>query len=454
MLAALILDALRNTVPLRARNLVARIREQFDKDDVTLHEVNSVLYRELSGSVIQNGSHEWAIKPFSAAPARPLVVTLGENDQRAAHLRAIQRLRSGLPPDELIEELTIGDHRDAMHAIIVAQQCRWLLVVGDYGHGKSHALSIFDSVAQHRSYATCHLAADAAASALNHPQRFLPVLLGTLEFPGRGIRGYQDLLYDILDDQAVIDNIRSCVTQRLSETTLLRRDLDNRLSALQCTDHTDFAEYLIHKQAVTSLLIGDSISTRFADPSARSQAYELLGIAQDIVVANGGRGLAFIIDEAESIYTKLPRSLSRYGAFRALSSLCMSDHFVHCCAAIGVTPDAYRELRQIDIAAARYGCLPTEPLEAWARAIHEERVPLIMCAPFSIQDKIEILSRVEGLYRRAYPAFSWSDHLLTEWRAFQQATAIAPVPIRIAVRRAVDYLDIQRCSPCTTPSGE
>jgi hypothetical protein len=447
-IAARILDVLQRGIPLRARQITARIREHNPREDVTLQNVNSVLYRELSNTVAQNGSYEWAIRPLNQPALPHLLRTTEELDDRAACLRAVQRVRAGLPPQERIAELTVADHRDIMQTVLCAMEPsgRWLIVGGEYGCGKSHTLTLFANEAQRQGYATCHLSADAAGSALNHPQRFLPLLLGTLELPGRTARGYQDFLYDILDDERAVTAIRTFVAQRLADTTQLRRALDDRLGSLQNAKDTDPADLLVRKQGAISLLSGDSIATRLADPSARSQAYELLGIAQDTIIACGARGLALIIDEGESIYTKLARSTSRYGAFRVLAALSMSTHLSYCRLAIAVTPDALHELRRIDVTAAQYGCVPTEPLEAWAHAIRDDRVPIITCRPLTEKDKTVLLSKVAVLYARAYPALLWTDSLTTEWQAFQHTTASSQLTVRIAVRRVVDYLDTRRCS--------
>lgn len=442
-IAKLVIDLLRRAMPLRARHIAARIRDE--APDVTVHDVNSVLYHELADSVVQNGSYEWAVKQSSGTTLQHLIKTTEELDQRASYLRAVQRLRAGLPPQEHIGELTVGNHQCTIADLLTSKpgSRRWMLVAGDYGHGKSHTLTLLEHEARRRGYATCHLSADAAASALNHPQRFLPLLLSTLDVPCRAIQGYQDFLHELLDDQQAADAIASSVAHRLADTTSLRRDLDLGFQALRRATADD---RLVRKQAVISLLTGDSIRARLADPAVRSQAYELLGIAQDTVKVVGAKGIALIVDEAESIYTKLPRSLSRYGAFKVLSALANCSHLSDCRLAIAVTPDALAHLQTIDITAATYGCLPTEPVAAWARDLRDQRVPIIHCQPLSTNDKMILLTNVASLYAAAYPSVRLQDEPGTAWRNFRTATATASLPVRIAIRRAVDYLDIQRCA--------
>jgi hypothetical protein len=113
--------------------------------------------------------------------------------------------------------------------------------------------------------------------------------------------------------------------------------------------------------------------------------------------------------------------------------------------AIAVTPDALQQLRTIDITAATYGCLPTEPVAAWARDLYEQRVPIIDCQPLSTNDKLGLLTNVATLYTTAYPKVRLQDAPGTAWHTLRATTATARLPVRIAIRRAVDYLDIQRC---------
>jgi hypothetical protein len=195
------------------------------------------------------------------------------------------------------------------------------------------------------------------------------------------------------------------------------------------------------------LLSGDTLAARGADPSARNQAYQLLGVAQDILVASGLRGLALVIDEVESVYTKLPGYLSRLGAFRVLSSICVSSHLAHCSAAIAITPDAWRELKSFDVRAALYrSLLATEPLELWAEGINRRLIPILNCEPLTREQKTQLLSKVALIYVKAYPTFAWDGVLKSEWHHFAASTAQAQIPVRIAVRRAVDFLDLKRCT--------
>src|SRR5687768_4414141 len=75
---------------------------------------------------------------------------------------------------------------------------RWIMVRGQYGTGKTYFLQVFRSLALSRNYASCYLCADNGSSALNHPLRFLPNVLTTMEVPQRLVIGYANLLRELL----------------------------------------------------------------------------------------------------------------------------------------------------------------------------------------------------------------------------------------------------------------
>ena len=115
-IARLIVTLLQRAIPLRARHIAAKIRDE--APDVTIHEVNSILYRELAGKVVQNGSYEWTIKHTGVTTLPHLTKSPEELDNRASYLRAVQRLRTGLPPQEHIAELTVGNHQATINDIL------------------------------------------------------------------------------------------------------------------------------------------------------------------------------------------------------------------------------------------------------------------------------------------------------------------------------------------------
>lgn len=452
-IADLILGILSKRSRLRARQLAADIRLRPGMEETDVHQVNSVLYRDLSGLVVQNSNYEWTAGQLASSQSDTQLGTVAQakNGDLGSCLRAIQRLRSGLPPIERLPEITVGNHSAAVQPVLRGGQPGrgWLAVVGDYGHGKTHTLALFHDQAHDAGYATCHLSADAAAAALNHPQRFMPLLLSTLGFPGERLYGYQDLLQELLDDEKTRKVLLASATARLPEASQLRRELVRALIELAQTGVSELRERIALKRYAAGLLNGDSLASRLADPSARTQAYQLLGIAHDVVRAQGALGLAIIIDEVESIYTKLPMRLSRLGAFRVLASLCSSPLLSHSAAAIAVTPDGWRQLKGIDVLEASYGSVASEPVQAWHGTITRKEVPVIECRPLSPSGRRELLARIAVLYCRAYPMFNWKAESDRDWNALVESTARSQTSVRFAVRGAVDFLDLRRCNKRT-----
>src|SRR5262245_44802999 len=177
--------------------------------------------------------------------ARPSAYSLS----RAAALRAIHRLRAGLPPADRLESLTVGAAGvlPPLRSLLRPDEAggRCLLVTGDYGHGKTHVLTLFREVAHAGGFASCQLSLDGAATALNHQQRFLPSLLATLSVPGRPALGYEDLLHDVLSDGGCARRVRAVVRQRLPgsrEVEIAARAALGRLVALLEAGPADHAD--------------------------------------------------------------------------------------------------------------------------------------------------------------------------------------------------------------------
>ena len=74
-------------------------------------------------------------------------------DPRARWLRSIERLRSGLPPVDGLEEFTKGQANVSRVTTAFLEKPadldRWLSITGNYGEGKTHALSLIREIAQH-----------------------------------------------------------------------------------------------------------------------------------------------------------------------------------------------------------------------------------------------------------------------------------------------------------------
>lgn len=418
-------------------------------------DVNSILYGELSRGAWHDDEYRWFPQP--RRPERigvhSPIATNGTlpATERAEALRVISRLRSGLPPQERILNLTVrceglvAPIQTVLHGASPGKHT--LLVTGDYGDGKSHTLALIADMARSAGRATCHLSGDGAGAALNHPQRFLQLLLASLEVPGRTRNGYEDLLYQVLlipeESRAlgqITGRLLNTARQVDGETTYALR----RLTGLQGAGKATTEELDRLARVVAYHLTGESICHRPANPSARETAYLLLRVACDLLKSLGVPGLVIVIDEAESIFTKLPNAQSRRGAYRVLAALCAATELESSRVAIAMTPDAWRNLgAAAHEMVADTNCLPSEPVQRLASMVVAGSISRIVCTPPLAKDRTELLERIRALYSRAYPDAP-AQPSANSWEDLVRAAAGGDRSVRLLVRQAVDHLDRRR----------
>jgi hypothetical protein len=190
---------------------------------------------------------------------------------------------------------------------------------------------------------------------------------------------------------------------------------------------------------------GDSIRHRTSTPDVRAYTYRLLRVTTQLVKRTGATGLLILIDEAESVFTKLHNIVSREGAFRVLSALCMGKHFGNSSKAVlALTPDARRSAsEQLTRLASGYGALDDEPVRQWAKMLLSSDLHVADCAKLEIRDRVELLRRIRHLYERA---FGWTlpQPLDDKWWEFTSLIAGKNIPVRAVVRLGVEFMDIQR----------
>jgi hypothetical protein len=433
-----------------ARDIAASLRERRGLEYARRRDVNSVLYAELAGRTARDDAYRWTLAPGPQAAATGAADGPAQVDiDRGLLLRAVHRLRCGLPPSERVRDITVGDGE--LVATIEswlngAGGPRWLRVSGNYGEGKSHTLSLLREIAHDRGYATCTLTADGSSSALNHPQRFLPVMLGTLEVPGTAFCGYEHLLYGTFIDAARASAARAVVRAHLTagrtvdvETLLAIAGIISVASRPEGVG-TDEHGRLI--RTVTLHLSGESARHRPGTSASRALTYALLGVAMELVALAGASGLVLLVDEVESIYTKLPNARSRRGAYRVLSALCEAAELAGLRVALAITPDAERQMHaDLSDLPADDGALTCEPIDMLAQSALSGVVQ-IECRPLSEDEREDLVYRVRRLLEAAYgpvPGVSPSA-----WTDFVEEVAGLEIPVRLLVRHVVDFIDAHR----------
>jgi len=446
-----ILGVLSRRQPCRA-TVISRLLNEQGKNSVNKRVVNRLLYGVLRKEVEQDAEYRWSLRQsIYETPEKlhcnesSLVTPDFENH---SSLRTIQRLRSGLPPVEGLRRLTVGYENvfPKIDKILnpSKRRSRWMLVKGDYGDGKSHFLQVFRSRAHEAGYASCYLCSDAGNNALNHPQRFLHSLLTTMEFPKDPLLGIEYTVSNTALTPEGRNQLRGLCHHRGLPSRMPFRQVIEDLDFLDRCETRHAAAGLMHQGRfrVAEELSGSTISHRSANESSRDVAYRLLRIAIDLAVEQGYRGVAFLIDEAESIFTKLWNSASRSGAFRVLSALCEGPLFDDCVFAVAVTPDAYRDMLFEVRPLPSHQRLHEERMKAFAQNIKKENVPTIDCPRLSDGQRPALLDSVKHLYQEAYQG--WQMDPSGAWSEFTAQLLQQELPIRIAIRQAIDFLDTQR----------
>lgn len=458
-LAEVVLDVLRHRQPCRA-SVIAGALQEHGNLQITRRDINRLLYGCLNDRVEQDESYRWHLRESETADDRmhygaavPVVNHPAESaassasEARALWLRVIERIRTGLPAVEGVDQLTVGygSVRQLVGEVLdpAIRPSRWLFVKGDYGAGKTHFLNFLRCRAHSAGYATCYLCTDSANNALNHPQRFLHGLLATLEFPAGSPVGMESLTHEAVLTPFRRDRIRrSCsshaATSRMPFNQILEDlELLDRLEDEDSRDGASRAEFRI-----TEALSGLTITCRSANDATRDTAYCLLRIAVDLVQEQGCKGVVFLIDEAESIFTKLPSIASRRGAFRVLSGLCEGPLFDDCVFALAVTPDAYSRLWHEMEVLPVYQRLSSERMEQFKAKLVGNHVPVIECPSLTDSQLPELVQAVRQVYSLAYP--DWRSDTTASLNSFADGIRLNGVPFRVLVRQVVDHLDALR----------
>jgi hypothetical protein len=445
-LARAILAVLATRAPLTARDIALIIRQRADLAGTERRDVNSVLYGELARLVRQDGEFRWSLNGGAHTVPGPDESSSAplELPGRSTLLRAVHRLRSGLPPCDHIEELTVIAPRTAssIRALLAGtQDHRWLVISGQYGHGKTHTLALVREVAHSLGLATAQISADGYGSALNHPQRFVHLLFRTLELPRGRASGYEHLLEEALLDAEKARVLRDVAGRRLTGWREIDREvlgcLDGLIEKFDDPDAGDERAWLVAR--ITQYLAGHSIVHR-AGPLVREMSYVLMLIAQEFLARLGIPRVVLLIDEAESIYTKLAPQ-ARAGAYRVLSALCEAPALGTFSVALAMTPDACHALAaDAPWMANEEGGLPDEPVKALGRTLRTGDVLTLQCKTLGPGDRAVLLERVRGLYRRAYPA--WNDPAAeSTWADRVERAARLDISPRLLIRQAVNVLD-------------
>jgi hypothetical protein len=318
---------------------------------------------------------------------------------------------------------------------------RGLFVLGDYGTGKSHSVTLLRDLALSEGYATCWLTADGYECALNHPQRFVSSVLGTLETP-HGDSGYSALIARLLATPTLQDSVVMRVLGDLNGRSNLELavravllDLATAADGMEGAEETH-----LQADALARLLTGETLTGLGNLESYRHMAYRLLRLAEHLVRLPGCRGLVIVVDEVESVFTKLWNYRSRFGAYRTLSALCVGMETANIKVAMAVTPDTFAAMAsELSANSAFLGYPPFEPLERYSEAIEASTIPVLRCQPLTTAQLDQLAWRIRALYGETYPGISLGSG--KDWMDTVKSILHRKPPVRVAIRDCIDALD-------------
>jgi hypothetical protein len=372
-------------------------------------------------------------------------LTTDQHAGRRATVRALERLRSGLPPDEGAQEISVGmnEFEPLLEAFLglEGRTAKGIAVLGAYGAGKTHTLTLIRDSARSRGFATAVVNADSAESALNHPQRFMSGLLQNLHIGTENL-SYPELLVQRMSSVDGVRELAHVAESKLPTGAYLDRSARWGLYALESKlsgSHADAADLLVSQDELLRLLCGETLVASPGTSNYRASAYRLLDFADAILRLSGCHGVVIVIDEVESIFTKLANRLSRRGAFRVLAALLGGIGSPSIRVALGLTTDGWEWLKVlVSIEKDRSSCTVHENLDELGTEIAS--LPVYQCEPLTRGQLADVLERVRSLHNSAYGewalAETWSEHR-------ERVLVLAPNP-RLAIRDAIDFLDRSR----------
>lgn len=230
----------------------------------------------------------------------------------------IRRLRNGIVPSREIDHLSVGYDRlreevlENLSRLDANETVPPMFVLGEWGAGKSHLLTFIRAACRELGVANSVVGLNARSHALNHPQRFYPLIVRNLEIGEHG-RGLQQILLDWLRDTNSRDEIQ--IFTWSSEIDGFTRPLQSLCDRAEQTGHLSVVD-----DAAWTILLGEDLS--WADYAyKRNKALTRISELVRLLKVKGAAGLVLMFDEMETI-DQLWNIRSRMGAYSVFGKLC------------------------------------------------------------------------------------------------------------------------------------
>jgi P-loop Domain of unknown function (DUF2791) len=230
----------------------------------------------------------------------------------------IRALRAGTAPARHAELVNVGQHEliDRLETFLgqlaVGERLPPMFIEGEWGTGKSQALSMARSIAAAWDLPAAEVCFGARSAPLSHPNRIYPIVSATLKL--RDANGLRAVLNRLLAVEGMLPVLAAFAAKR--------NDLFGRAMRGILRARADDALLLDQHESWTVLMGGDL--TRSDTPSRREEAVSRLGALSHMLSACGYGGLLVLGDEIESI-ALLWNTVSRAGAYNTLGAMMELD---------------------------------------------------------------------------------------------------------------------------------
>jgi len=227
-------------------------------------------------------------------------------ESQFAARQVVEALRVGVAPAQHVEELTIGlaEERTQLQQGLTdahSQGGAAHVIVGDYGHGKSHIVELTAQEALDRNFLVAVTSLDLQEMPPHRCFDIYAGLMRNLRYPDTDERGLAPLLSSAANRESIREQMRESTTVASDPLAVGLEALSTISSVRQ---QKVWHEWLMGGRRVQSMYRSTPKGIKFPSiykvgHNARQIAYMLSGVSA-LAKSMGYSGLAVLIDEAES----------------------------------------------------------------------------------------------------------------------------------------------------------
>ena len=376
----------------------------------------------------------------------------------------IEQLRFGLPPSGVAYKYTVGrdSHIRDLTASLEHPQKKALLILANYGAGKSHLLRVLREIALDQRFVVALIIADAQGDVrFNRMDTVFGSICRSIEVPGSSKRGV-GLLFDAYTEVSEASLSSSIITERNKISNGNRWDVDERYrlwapgiyvalrawvnagrdSAIRDRVDAWLSTPTNHRGQRRDLYrdLVSGLSGYFHDPRPQWQfmshdvfsfhtndyrnSWAALRDIDFVARCSGYNGLVVLVDEFEDVIYNLVRIDYKQQAFRNLFRFFSGKDFPGR-SYFAVTPDFTQKCK----------------LELWTRGIYDyderrlDSLPCFRLDPLSNTDLFRLAKKIRAAHSVAY---GWTaDQVMGDSELRQYCDAIMMIDTPDKTRRAV-----------------